>query len=137
MFSRLTVGVAALAGLLFSGGVGNASEAGILTLGGPFNVANTGQCWDLGSNAPGAQVGMFTCHYEDTYTSQKWHAVGSQRSTTSSTATGCAWTTRPMSAARSSWRRATTRTTSSASSGTRSVRSDDLVHDRRFLIDAR
>ncbi|MGR3872700.1 RICIN domain-containing protein [Streptomyces graminifolii] len=32
-----------------------------------------GQCWDLGSFEAGAEVVMTPCHYEDTYSSQKWY----------------------------------------------------------------
>ncbi|MFG3146342.1 RICIN domain-containing protein [Streptomyces sp. NPDC048243] len=71
---RLTVGLSAAVGLLLATpGSGSAAEAGVLTTSGPANVANTGQCWDLGSNQPGAEVVMVTCHYEDTYSSQKWY----------------------------------------------------------------
>ncbi|MDC2958129.1 RICIN domain-containing protein [Streptomyces gilvifuscus] len=75
VLGRLAIGLSATAGLLLSSpGTGSATDMGVLTISGPANVANTGRCWDLGSNAPGAEVVLYNpCHYEDTYSSQKWY----------------------------------------------------------------
>ncbi|MEV5795679.1 RICIN domain-containing protein [Streptomyces sp. NPDC052192] len=75
ILGRLALGLSAAAGLLLGApGTSSATDTGILTLSGPANVANTGRCWDLGSNQPGAEVVLhYPCHYEDTYSSQKWY----------------------------------------------------------------
>ncbi|MFG2126880.1 RICIN domain-containing protein [Streptomyces sp. NPDC048751] len=72
---RLAIGLSATAGLMLgTPGTSSAIDTGILTISGPANVANTGRCWDLGSNQPGAEVVLaYPCHYEDTYSSQKWY----------------------------------------------------------------
>lgn len=72
---RLALALSATAGLILgTPGTSSATDTGILTISGPANVANTGRCWDLGSNQPGAEVVLaYPCHMEDTYSSQKWY----------------------------------------------------------------
>ncbi|MCK8678529.1 RICIN domain-containing protein [Streptomyces lichenis] len=74
VLGRLVVASSTVAALLLGApGTGATAEAGALALSGPANVANAGQCWDLASNALGTEVGVFTCHNESTYLSQKWY----------------------------------------------------------------